>query len=102
MSDAVGMRLGELEEIIADEDGYTAEANAEELLGGRWHPKRITPPQHGNASPPIFNFVPFCAKPSLAIRKPCFSMNLQTTSTLESIGWLENFFHSYTGTLDCG
>ena len=34
MSDDVGMRLGELEGIIAEEDGYSAESNAEMLLAG--------------------------------------------------------------------
>src|SRR5262249_54201751 len=34
MSDDIGMRLGELEGIVAEEDGYTAEANAEEVLSG--------------------------------------------------------------------
>src|SRR3984893_16838082 len=34
MSDDVGMRLGELEGIIAEEDGYSAESNAELFLSG--------------------------------------------------------------------
>src|SRR5258708_3633527 len=34
MTDDVGMRLGELEGIIAEEDGYSAESNAEILLAG--------------------------------------------------------------------
>jgi ATPase subunit of ABC transporter with duplicated ATPase domains len=34
MTDSVGMRLAELEEIIADEDGYSAESDAEEFLSG--------------------------------------------------------------------
>ena len=34
MSDAVGMRLGELEEIIGEEEGYNAESDAEVLLIG--------------------------------------------------------------------
>ncbi len=34
MTDEVGMRLGELEAIVADEDGYTAEARAAEVLEG--------------------------------------------------------------------
>ncbi len=34
MTDAVGMRLGDLEEIVAAQDGYTAEADAEMLLSG--------------------------------------------------------------------
>ena len=39
ITDAVGMRLGELEEIIADEDGYSAESNAEMLLIGMGVPE---------------------------------------------------------------
>ena len=34
MTDEVGMRLGDLEGIIAEEDGYSAESNAEVLLSG--------------------------------------------------------------------
>jgi ATPase subunit of ABC transporter with duplicated ATPase domains len=34
MTDEVGMRLGELEGVVAEEDGYTAEARAGELLEG--------------------------------------------------------------------
>src|ERR1700735_4896755 len=34
LSDADGMRLGELEGVIGDEDGYTAEADAAVLLQG--------------------------------------------------------------------
>lgn len=34
VTDALGLRLGALEEIIAEEDGYTAESHAEELLAG--------------------------------------------------------------------
>ncbi|MGD2170098.1 MAG: ATP-binding cassette domain-containing protein, partial [Chlamydiota bacterium] len=39
MTDEVGMRLGDLEEIIADENGYTAEVDAEVLLIGMGIPK---------------------------------------------------------------
>ena len=34
MTDAIGMRLAEIEEIVAEEDGYSAESNAEEFLTG--------------------------------------------------------------------
>ena len=34
MTDEIGMRLGDLEEVIANEDGYTAESDAEMLLCG--------------------------------------------------------------------
>lgn len=44
ITDAIGIRLGELEEIIAEEDGYSAESDAEVLLNGigipsEWHHK---------------------------------------------------------------
>ena len=32
MTDEIGMRLGDLEEIVADEEGYSAESDAEVLL----------------------------------------------------------------------
>jgi len=34
MTDAIGFRLGEIEGTIAEEDGYSAESNAETLLSG--------------------------------------------------------------------
>ncbi len=34
MTDEVGIRLGELEEVVGEEDGYTAESDAEVLLEG--------------------------------------------------------------------
>ena len=39
MTDAVGMRLGDLEGIIAEEDGYSADSEAEMLLSGMGIPK---------------------------------------------------------------
>jgi ATPase subunit of ABC transporter with duplicated ATPase domains len=42
MTDEAGMRLAELEGIIAEEDGYTAEARAAELLEGLGIPRRST------------------------------------------------------------
>ena len=41
MSDAVGIRLGELEEIIAEENGYAAESEAEVLLAGMGIPAEL-------------------------------------------------------------
>ena len=34
ITNEIGIRLGELEEIIAEENGYSAESEAEELLSG--------------------------------------------------------------------
>src|SRR5438045_6464583 len=41
MTDAEGMRLGELEGIVGDEDGYSAEADAAVLLQGLDIPESI-------------------------------------------------------------
>ena len=41
MTDAIGIRLGELEEIIGEEDGYSAESDAEILLNGMGIPPKM-------------------------------------------------------------
>ena len=77
MTDAVGMRLGELEEIIADEEGYSAEANAEELLVGAGVPKEL----HGlkmGAIPTDLQFRTLLCQALLAALKLCFWTNRQT------------------------
>lgn len=40
-NDDIGIRLGELEEIIAEEDGYSAESEAEKLLSGIGIPEEL-------------------------------------------------------------
>ena len=47
MTDAVGIRLGELEEIIAEENGYSAEAEAGELLIGMGIPEKLHGKKNG-------------------------------------------------------
>ena len=42
MTDADGMKLGELEGIVGEEDGYTAESDAAILLQGLDIPDRST------------------------------------------------------------
>ena len=41
VTDEIGIRLGEIEEIIADEDGYSAESEAEILLTGMGIPEEL-------------------------------------------------------------
>ena len=41
MTDEVGIRLGEIEEIICEEDGYCAESDAEVLLAGMGIPSDL-------------------------------------------------------------
>ena len=50
MTDADGMRLGELEGVIGDEDGYTAESDAAVLLDGPRYPRRAARAQDGRVA----------------------------------------------------
>jgi ATPase subunit of ABC transporter with duplicated ATPase domains len=98
MTDEVGMRLGELEEIVADEDGYTAEADAEILLEGMglakefWHEKMRTVPTDIQFRVMLCQAL-FGNPPALILDEPTNHLDL------ESITWLENFLHNYEGTL---
>ena len=98
MTDAVGIRLGELEEIIGDEDGYSAESSAEDLLTGmgiaaEYHTQKM------GAIPSDIQFrVMLCQSlfgnpEALLLDEPTNHLDL------ESIGWLEDFLHNYKGTL---
>ena len=98
MSDKVGMRLGELEEIIADEEGYSAEANAEELLVGAGLPKEFHELKMG-AIPTDLQFRALLCQALFGNPQALLLDEPTNHLDLESIGWLESFFHSYTGTL---
>ncbi len=98
MTDAVGMRLGSLEEIIADEDGYSAEANAEELLIGagiaqEFHELKM------NAIPTDLQFRALLCQALFGNPQALLLDEPTNHLDMESIGWLEDFFHSYSGTL---
>jgi len=98
MTDAIGIRLGELEEIIADEDGYSAEANAEELLLGagiradQIHELMKNVPTDLQFRSLLCQAL-FGNPQALLLDEPTNHLDL------ESIGWLEEFFHNYNGTL---
>ncbi len=98
MTNEIGMRLGDLEEIIADEDGYSAEANAEIFLIGmgvetEFHEKKL----HELPSDLQFSVLLcqalFGDPEALLLDEPTNHLDL------ESIGWLENFLRNYKGTL---
>ncbi len=98
ISESVGMRLGTLEEIIADEDGYSAEANAEELLVGSGIPLEL----HEQQMRTIPTDMQFRALLCQALfGNPQALLLDEPTNHLDmgSIGWLEDFLHSYNGTL---
>lgn len=98
ISEEVGMRLGELEGIIAEEDGYTAEANAETLLAGMGIPQELFDKKMREIPTDIQFRVLLCQAlfgdpEALLLDEPTNHLDL------ESIGWLEKFLHNYKGTL---
>jgi ATPase subunit of ABC transporter with duplicated ATPase domains len=98
MSDDVGMRLGELEGIIAEEDGYSAESNAEVILAGMGIPQEYFYKQM-HEIPTDMQFRVLLAQ-SLFGEPQALLLDEPTNHLdLESIGWLESFLHSYKGTL---
>lgn len=98
MTDAIGIRLGEIEEIIAEEDGYGAEADAEVLLTGMG----ILPEVHTALMSTIPTDMQFRVLLCQALFGNPQALLLDEPTNhldLESIGWLERFLKSYTGTL---
>lgn len=98
MTDEIGMKLGDLEEIVADEDGYTAETNAEVLLVGMG----IGPEFHEKTMHELPSDLQFRALLCQALFGDPEALLLDEPTNhldLESIGWLEEFLHNYTGTL---
>lgn len=98
IDDAIGMRLGDLEGIISEEDGYSAEANAEELLHGMGVSEKYYT-QKMSSIPTDMQFrVLLCqtlfGKPqALLLDEPTNHLDM------ESIGWLEKFLFNYKGAL---
>lgn len=98
MTDEIGMRLGELEEIIADEEGYTAESDAEVLLIGMGIPEE----QHRKKMKEIPTDRQFRALLCQALFGNPRALLLDEPTNhldLESISWLEEFLHNYQGAL---
>jgi ATPase subunit of ABC transporter with duplicated ATPase domains len=98
MTDAVGIRLGELEEVIADENGYMAESDAEVLLIGMG----IAPEYHQQKMQAIPSDLQFKVLLCQALFGDPQALLLDEPTNhldLESIAWLESFLHNYKGTL---
>lgn len=98
MTDAIGIRLGELEEVIAEEDGYSAESEAETILTGMGIPAA----QHRLKMGQIQTDRQFRALLCQALfgRPQALLLDEPTNHLdLESISWLEQFLHDYEGTL---
>lgn len=98
MTDEVGIRLGELEEIIGEENGYSAESDAEVLLSGMGIESELhTEKMHTIPTDRQFRVMLcqalFGTPEALILDEPTNHLDL------ESIGWLEKFLHEYSGVL---
>lgn len=98
LTDEDGMRLGELEGIIGDEDGYTAESDAAILLQGldipdELHERRMDEIQGGQKVRVLVAQALFGHPAALLLDEPTNHLDL------ESIHWLREFLVRYDGTL---
>jgi ATPase subunit of ABC transporter with duplicated ATPase domains len=98
MTDEIGNRLGEIEEVIAEEDGYSAESEAEVLLSGmgiaaeNYEMPLKTLPLDQQFRVLLCQAL-FGNPQALLLDEPTNHLDL------ESIGWLENFLLNYKGVL---
>ena len=97
LTDADGMRLGELEGIVAEEDGYTAEADAAVLLDGLdipepFHHRQMGELQGGQKVRVLLAQALFGHPQALLLDEPTNYLDL------ESIHWLREFLVRYDGT----
>jgi len=98
MTDADGMRVAELEGIVADEDGYTAEADAAVLLDGlgipeALHERKMGELQGGQKVRVLLAQALFGNPEALLLDEPTNHLDL------DSIHWLEEFLDRYKGTV---
>src|SRR6266446_1332281 len=98
MTDADGMRLGELEGVVAEEDGYTAEADAAILLDGldipeEFHERKMGELQGGQKVRVLLAQALFGHPQALLLDEPTNHLDL------DSIHWLQDFLNHYEGSL---
>src|SRR6204780_1533046 len=93
-----GMRLGELEGIVGEEDGYTAESDAAILLQGLdipddMHERKMSELQGGQKVRVLLAQALFGKPQALLLDEPTNSLDL------DSVHWLQNFMLEFEGTL---
>src|SRR6266508_3115401 len=98
MTDQDGMRLGELEGIVGDEEGYTAESDAAILLQGldiadEIHDRTMAELPGGQKVRVLLAQALFGHPEALLLDEPTNHLDL------DSIHWLREFLVRYTGTL---
>ncbi len=98
LTDEDGMRLGELEGIVGEEDGYTAESDAAILLQGldipdELHERKMSELQGGQKVRVLLAQALFGKPQGLLLDEPTNSLDL------DSVHWLQNFLQEFQGTL---
>jgi ATPase subunit of ABC transporter with duplicated ATPase domains len=98
LTDADGMRLGELEGIVGEEGGYTAEADAGILLDGlgvesALHERKMGELQGGQKVRVLLAQALFGNPTALLLDEPTNNLDL------DSVHWLQNYLCDYHGVL---
>src|SRR5277367_1030798 len=98
LTDEDGMRLGELEGIVGEEDGYSAEADAAILLQGldipdELHERQMSELQGGQKVRVLLAQALFGHPQALLLDEPTNHLDL------DSIHWLQSFLNEYDGVL---
>src|SRR5271168_2586930 len=98
MTDDDGMRLGELEGVVGEEDGYTAESDAAILLQGldipdEIHDRKMGELQGGQKIRVLLAQALFGKPQALLLDEPTNYLDL------DSIHWLQDFLINFEGTL---
>jgi ATPase subunit of ABC transporter with duplicated ATPase domains len=96
MTDEDGMKLGELEGIVGEEDGYTAESDAAILLDGldipeEIHSRKMSELQGGQKVRVLLAQALFGHPQALLLDEPTNNLDL------DSIHWLQGFLNAYDG-----
>jgi len=98
LTDEDGMRLGELEGIVGDEGGYTAETDAAVLMDGlgvdaSLHERRMGELQGGQKMRVLLAQALFGSPPALLLDEPTNHLDLN------SVHWLQDYLGEYEGVL---
>jgi ATPase subunit of ABC transporter with duplicated ATPase domains len=98
LTDVDGMRLGELEGIVGEEGGYTAEADAGVLLDGlgvesALHERRMSELQGGQKVRVLLAQALFGNPSALLLDEPTNHLDL------DSVHWLQDYLREYEGVL---
>jgi ATPase subunit of ABC transporter with duplicated ATPase domains len=98
LTDKDGLRLAELEAIVGDESGYTAEADAGVLLDGldldeSLHHRKMRELQGGQKVRVLLAQALFGSPPALLLDEPTNHLDL------DSVHWLQDYLREYAGVL---